>query len=108
MDDNPSRGTLARNLRRLIEADLKPGERFSVRAWALGKGLDVRLIDRMTKGSHSVTLDKLQEVADACGLKTWHLLLEEFDPRNAPDAPITADERKMLQKLRRILDVGQD
>lgn len=107
MDEKPSRGTLARNLRRLIEADLKPGERYSVRAWALGKGLDVRLIDRMTKGSNSVTLDKLQAVADACGLKPWHLLVEDLDPREIPDAPISHDERQMLRRLRRLLDEDQ-
>lgn len=107
MDENPSRGILARNLRRIIESDLKPGERYSVRAWALGKGLDVRLIDRMTKSSNSVTLDKLQEVADACGLKPWHLLVEDLDPRQPPDSPITPDERQMLRRLRRLLDEGR-
>lgn len=104
MDENALRGILAANLRRLIEADLKPGERYSVRAWALGKGLDVRLIDRMTKGKNSVTLDKLQAVADACGLKPWQLLVDDLDPHQVPDAPITPEERQMLRKLRRLLD----
>lgn len=98
------REILAANLRRLIQSDALPDERPpSVRAWALSKGLDVRLIDRLSKGEHAVTLDKLDEVAEACGLKSWHLLLEDFDPKHIPDAPITADERAMLAKLRRLL-----
>jgi hypothetical protein len=50
-----------------------------------------------------VTLDKLQEVADACGLKPWHLLYEELDPESPPDAPVSESDRAMLRKLRRLL-----
>ena len=63
MSPAPSRDILAANLRRLIDADTPKGQRPSVRAWALGKGLDVRLVDRLTKGQHAVTLDKLEEIA---------------------------------------------
>ena len=97
------RQILAQNLSRLIKSDLSPGERYSVRAWAMSKGLDVRLIDRLTKGQHAVTLDKLDEIAEACGLQPWHLLLEDVDPKQQPDAPISADERALLVKLRRLL-----
>lgn len=97
------RDILAKNLRRMIEADLKKGERFSVRAWALGKGLDVRMIDRLVKGQHAVTLDKLDEVASTLGLKAWHLLIDDLDPQTPPDAPISEEERALLRKLRRLL-----
>ena len=70
---------LAANLKRLIERDTPAGERPSIRGWALSRELDVRLIDRLTKGQHAVTLDKLQEVADACGLQPWQLLLEDLE-----------------------------
>jgi hypothetical protein len=103
MDVPRSRAILAANLKRRIDADTRPGDKPSVRAWAISKGLDVRLIDRLVKGQHAVTLDKLQEIADACGLQPWHLLIEELDPHSAPDAPITEDEREMLRKLRRLL-----
>lgn len=97
------RATLARNLRKKIELDLGPGARFSVRAWALGKELDVRLIDRLVKGEHAVTLDKLDELAAACGLKPWQLLLDDLDPATPADAPISQAERDMLRRLRRLL-----
>ena len=104
MDEFVSRAILAKNLRRMIDHGLPPGERGSVRAWALGKGLDVRLIDRLTKGQHAVTLDNIERIANACGLKPWQLLVEDLDPYSLPDAPITDDERKLLRRLRTILD----
>lgn len=98
------RAILAANLRRLIESATPAGQRPSVRAWALGKGLDVRLIDRLTKEQHAVTLDKLDEIAAACGLQTWQLLLENFDPAAPADAPVTSEDKALLKKLRRLLD----
>jgi hypothetical protein len=97
------RATLAANLRRMIEADTPRGATPSVRAWALSKGLDVRLIDRLTKGQHAVTLDKLDQIAETLGLKPWHLLLDELDAHNPPEAPITEDERRLLKRLRKLL-----
>ncbi len=107
MTESSLRATLARNLRKKIELDLGgPGAKFSVRAWALGKELDVRLIDRLVKGQHAVTLDKLDEIAAACGLKPWQLLLDELDPASPADAPISEPERQMLRRLRRLLGDG--
>lgn len=96
---DPLRATLGANLKRLIAYSGK-----SVRAWALARELDVKMIDRLTKGEHAVTLDKLGQIAAACGLKPWQLLLEDFDPTSPPDAPITDEERRMLQRLRKLLD----
>lgn len=99
--EHSSRTILATNLRRMIDT-----EGVSVRAWAMARKLDVRLIDRLAKGQHAVTLDKLEELASAIGCQPWQLLLPDFDPGNPPDAPITAEERVMLARLRRLLDVG--
>lgn len=104
MTDPTPRATLAANLRQMIAAATPKGAKPSVRAWAIGKGLDVRLVDRLVKGQHAVTLDKLEEVATACGLKPWHLLFDGLDPANPPSDPITDEERAMLKKLRRLLD----
>ena len=93
------RDILAVNLRRLIAKD-----GGSVRAWALARELDVRLIDRLSKGQHAVTLDKLDEIAAACGLKPWHLLVEGMDPASPPEKPISADDQALISKLRRLLD----
>ena len=94
----PLRDILAKNLRRLIDA-----EGISVRAWAMARGLDVRLIDRLTKGAHAVTLDKLDEIAEACNLQAWHLLVEDFDAANPPEKPISAEDAAMISRLRRLL-----
>jgi hypothetical protein len=98
------RAILAANLRRMIEADLREGEKLSVRAWAMGKGLDVRLIDRLVKEENAVTLDTLTKIADACGLQPWHLLLPDLAPGVVPDAPISEEERRLLGRLRKLLD----
>ena len=78
-------------------------EGVSVRSWAMARELDVRLIDRLTKGANAVTLDKLDEIAAACGIKPWHLLIEGLDPKAPPDRPISADDQAMISKLRRLL-----
>ena len=103
MPTTDSRKVLAANLRKLIDADTPKAARPSIRAWATSRGLNVRMIDRLVKGQHAITLDKLEEIAEACGLKAWHLLIEEFDPAAPPDAPITEPERAMLRRLRRLL-----
>ena len=87
----------------MIDASTPVGGRPSVRAWALSRELDVRMIDRLVKGKHAVTLDKLEEIARACGLEPWHLLIEDLDPTAPPDAPISAEDRAMLRKLRRLI-----
>lgn len=103
MTSHSSRAILAANLRRMIELDTQRGVKPSVRAWALGKGLEVRMIDRLVKGQHAVTLDKLEDIAAACGVKPWHLLFEDMNPADLPAAPISDEERAMLAKLRRLL-----
>lgn len=63
----------------------------------------MRLISRMVNEDNSVTLDKLDEVATACGVEPWQLLLDDFDPASPPDAPITEQDRALLRRLRRML-----
>lgn len=104
MAADQSRATLANNLRKVIERDLGAGARFSVRAWALSKGLDVRLMTRLVNGDHAVTLDKLDEVAQACGVKPWQLLLEDFDvDGQAEPLPLSDEDRALLRRLRRVI-----
>lgn len=70
----------------------------------MSKGLDVRLIDRLLKSENALTMDKLGEIAAACGLQPWHLLVPDLDPANPPDAPLTEEDRKLLARLRGLLD----
>lgn len=101
MEPVTPRDILARNVRKLID---KEGQ--SVRAWALAKGLDVRLIDRITKASHAVTIDKIDEVAAAIGVPAWQLLLPDFEPGAHIDAPLTQQERDLLLRLKGLLGHG--
>lgn len=98
------RETLAFNVRRLIDATTPVGSRPSVRSWALGKGLNVRMIDRIVKGQHAITLDTLEEIAVACGVKSWQLLLEDFDPGKPALPPLAEDDILVLRRLKRLLD----
>lgn len=100
MSKEDPRAILAANLLKLI-ADSP--EKKSVRAWALARGLDVRLIDRMTKGKNAPTLDKIDEVAKAVGLPAWQLLLPDFEPGKQLEPPLSSADREMLQKLKRLL-----
>ncbi len=104
MSDTSIRDILARNLQRLREHESPTGELLSVRAWAMARELDVRLIDRLLKGDNAVKLDTLDEVARALGLHAWQLLLDDFDPEHPQTMPITESERKTLADLRRLLN----
>lgn len=95
---NLGRAVLAANVMRMID-----NECLSVRGWAMAKGLDVRMIDRMTKAATSVTLDKIEEVAAACGLEPWELLLPGLQPGQRMDAPITEADRQLLSRLKHLL-----
>ena len=105
MDSQHARDILAANLRRIIKHWDPTAEKPSLRAWALSKGLNVRFIDRRVQGEHAITLDKLQEVADACGVEPWHLLVPDLDPSSKLDAPISEEDRAVIRRLRRIIDV---
>lgn len=98
------RAIVAANLKRRIEADAPRGSRISVRAWAISRGLNVRMIDRMVKGQHAVTLDKLDEIAKAAGVQPWHLLLPDLPGKGQPEAPISKEERELLERLKAILE----
>lgn len=100
------RAILADNLLRIIDAESHGREKRSIRAWAMSKGLEVRMIDRMTKGEHAITLDTLDQVASACGLQAWQLLVPDLDPASPPEAEFTAEDRAMLAKLRALLTKG--
>lgn len=95
MENITPRDILANNIRKLIGTD-------SVRGWALARGLDVRLIDRITKGGNA-TLETIDEIAKAIGVPAWHLLLPDFDPNVKIEKPITEPERKLLERLKTLI-----
>lgn len=97
-----NRGILGSNIWTMI-AESSSAAKPSVRAWALQKGLDVRMIDRLVKGKHSVTLDKIEEIARACGLEAWHLLIPGLNYKNPPSANVTDADRELLARLRHLI-----
>lgn len=103
MTEKLPRQILSDNINRMIDASTPPGATRSVRAWAISRGLDVKMIDRIAKNSHAVSLDTLEQVAKGCGLKPWHLLLEDLDWNNPPDANVTPQDLETLAKLRKLL-----
>ena len=89
--------TLTANVLKLIGTE-------SVRAWALARGLNVRLIERITEGDHNTTLEKIDEIANACGVQAWQLLLPGFEPGEVVDAPLSKADRELLTRLKRLID----
>ena len=104
MPTTASRDTLSINLKRMIDAEARLGEKPSIRAWAMKKDLNVRMIDRLVNRQHAVSIDSLERIAMAIGLRPWQLLIDDPLPGKTPDPPITEDDRMLLRKLRRLLD----
>lgn len=90
------RDILTRNVRKLIGDE-------SVRAWAMSRGLNVRLIERITEGDHNTTLEKIDEIASACGVPAWQLLLPDFEPGTKLEPPLTKSDRELLERLKGLL-----
>lgn len=103
MTSKQPRTILANNVNRMIDRATTPGARRSVRAWAISKGLDVKMIDRVTKDAHGISLDTLYTIAAAVGLEPWHLLIDGLD-LDAPPAPaVSAKDLETLKTLRQLL-----
>lgn len=86
---------LAENLKRIVDQS-----GLSTRAWALGKKLEPRNIHRIIAGAQSPTLDLLGDIADACGMAPWQLLVPALDPENPPVVTMTKAERDFYRKVR--------
>jgi hypothetical protein len=99
MSPDDPRAILTANVLKLIDSS---GE-SSVNAWALARGLNVRFIERITEGDHNTTLAKIDEIASACGIPAWQLLLPDFEPGKQIEAPLTPSDRELLERLKRLL-----
>jgi hypothetical protein len=84
------RDVVAENLNRMIDRDVQPGTKRSVRAWALSKGLDVRMVDRVSKAAHGISLDTLHTIAVAVGIEPWRLLVEGSDSFQSKQCAVVA------------------
>lgn len=95
---NTSRKILADNIRAMI---VKEGG--SINAWAKSKHLQQRQIDRLVKSEHAVSLDTLDEIANALGLMPWQLLVADLDLSNLPKLVITETEVKLYQRMKELI-----
>jgi transcriptional regulator with XRE-family HTH domain len=98
------RSILATNIRRMISATGREGAPVSVRAWALSKGLETRLIDRIVKGENAVTVDTLESIAASCGVTAWQLIHPDFTPEESVMPNATAEDIAFLKKLRKFIE----
>lgn len=58
------------------------------------------------RGSTSPRMDVLDKVATALGFQSWHMLLEDFDPRNPP--PLKPPTDREVQAWRKIEQAYRD
>ncbi len=108
MSTSSIRAILAANLKRIRESKSHGDKLLSDRAFALSMGFDsesdVRLINRILNEEYDVKLDTLVRIAEQLELQPWQLLLEDFDPKAPQSMPMTEEERKTLEHLRRLLN----
>lgn len=69
----------AGNLRAVITAS---GQ--SVASWARAHRLEARNLQRIMRGEQSPTLDTMEDIAHACGLQPWQMLMPDIDLSNPP------------------------
>lgn len=93
------RAILTANLRKLVGDE-------SVRGWAMARGLNVRMIERITEGDHNTTLEKIDEIASACGVPAWQLLLPDFEPGTTLEPPLTKADKDLLTRLKGLLQTS--
>lgn len=95
---NKSRKILADNIQAMISK-----EGVSLNSWSKSKQLQQRQIDRLVKSEHAVSLDTLDEIANALGLMPWQLLVADLDLSNLPKLAITETEVKLYQRMKELL-----
>lgn len=98
MTDESEKPTVARNLKALIGDE-------SVNAWARRHRLTQSTINRIVLGKMDPTVGFLEKIAAAVNelgghLEGWHLMVQDFDPRNSPILlEATAAERSLYERI---------
>lgn len=93
-----SKHVLAENIRSMIGR-----EGLSVRGFALKHKLQQKMVDRIAKQEHAVSLDTLDDLAKAVGLFSWQLLIPGLDPSNPPHVAITESEVLLYKRLSELM-----
>lgn len=105
MDDEDEKPTVARNLKALI------GEE-TVNSWARRHGLVQSTINRIVIGKMDPTVGLLNRIAEAVNerggrLEGWQLMIEGYDPRNAPILLVASAAERHLYERKLIHSDGQ-
>lgn len=93
-----ARDVIAANITALIGG-------MSRRAWALEHGLDLKLVERLQKGTNAPTLDNLEVVAKKVKVPLWQLLAPNLGQGvtvNQPTAPAWPFEDVSQDELARL------
>lgn len=85
--------TLARNLRRLMDANPKLGTIEKI--VAAGGGTN-GTVGRMLQGETSARIDAVAQVARAFGLQPWQLLVPNLDPEHLPHLEMDSRRAELL------------
>lgn len=91
---NFSKKILAENIKTILAK-----EGLSVRGFALRHKLQQKQIDRIVKQENAVSLDTLDELANALGVMSWQLLVVGLDISTPPKIAVTETEVMLYQKL---------
>lgn len=92
---NSSKKILAENIKAMIANEL-----LTVRGWAMRHKLEQKKIDRIVKEENAVSLDTLDEIANALGLMSWQLLVSGLDLSHPPKIAVTETELKLYERLK--------
>jgi len=96
---NFSRKILAENIKLILEKD-----GLSVRGFATRHKLSQKQIDRIVKQENAISLDTLDELANALGVMAWQLLVVGFDASQPPKIAVTEQEVMLYQKLSKLVN----
>jgi transcriptional regulator with XRE-family HTH domain len=92
--------TIATNLKRLRDSYGDSQTAFAKRC-----GVPQRTYNDLEKAESYQRLERLQEIAEKCDLRTWMLLVDNFDPSNPPvlSKPSVA-EQAFYDRINKMLD----
>lgn len=93
------KAVLRRNVKALMVAKW---DKENISRLAREAGIEQGGAMRVLDTSSMIQLDKIEKVAAALGVQPWELLVPGFDPSNRPLLIESAQEKELIQQVRRI------
>lgn len=92
--------TVAANLRALmLHAGMANKGEPNQSELARASGADQRTVGRILSRNQSPTVEMLETIARAFGLRAWQLLIPDLDPANPPVVVMSEAERQFYRRL---------